>query len=608
MENYTSKEDGQPVYVRIRMSEYLETGNDAGEKTDDPARDAASLLPGADINDTSTWSIHTPGADSLEECDTVPSFHDYWTWELGGSTTYMPTFNKNNQSLEADINGTWESVGPAGNRYSDYKSYTDGEEKTDDAQYAPNSSVGTEVTDDQGNVLYKEQNETHTAKPTQDAKVIRMQDWLDGGAIPGKFWVWDTDGWVYWAEALQPEEATGCLLTGISPTSDVSSNMYYAIDVVGGAASAFDWGNKGTGTNGTGDGATGFYEKGVTDNGKYLLDRIASVVTNADGDRYVDCGNNTYKKIEGEDSLGDLICAGKDKKPGTEDDKTNIIQLDTALSIDGTDYGTLFIGPDKNNTYWAMGKDKLFGTSDDVKIWYKGSGAFPGNPVNSDDFSFKGADDITVTNLTDGMEVEPGQSITGITTQVTLNGTPISNQDVTWTISGSGKQKAGRLAGTKFDASSKTLSIDPEEKAGTQLTVTIESDEDAKNASKTLTLKVVGPDEVSITSGGTEVTTEQTLKQGGSQTFVATVKRKGNTYTNNQVTWELTGNTKVGTTLVDGVLTVDGEEPVGTILAITAKSVDDTTVSASITVRVKKCVILGGETTVDIDGITWYIR
>lgn len=84
------------------------TGKDARINKDDPNRDATPVLAGTDINDISTWTVHTLG-------DSHASFHsEYWKWTLGGETVFMPTFNKNKDSLAADINGTF--AGPDGDR------------------------------------------------------------------------------------------------------------------------------------------------------------------------------------------------------------------------------------------------------------------------------------------------------------------------------------------------------------------------------------------------------------------------------------------------------------------------------------------------------------
>lgn len=600
VENYSSKETGTPIFVRVRLSEYLESGIDAGINRSDPSRDATSLDPNATIDNKASWSIHVPNSTNLAQCTGAYPFHDYWTWQLGGSTVYMPTFNKNNESLDADINGTWDYVDSSGNNvpYGDYQTYAVGDSVTADAQYSKNSSVGT--LDPTG--TYKVANETHTAKETQTATVMTMQQWLASGAVPGKYWIWDEDGWAYWGEALQPEEATGCLLTGIQATSNASENTYYAIDVVGEFASAYEWGTPADTQAGTS--ATGFYENGLTTDGKYLLDRIAGVVSDDNANQYVSCGHNTYKQILSNGTLGSLICAGEDQKIGTSDDKTNVVELDSDLEIDGVNYGSIFIGPGSNNTYWAMGNDNLLGTGDDVKIWYVGTGIFPGNPIQDSNFSFEGADEIVLNGLADVVETEADTSISNITTTVKLNNTAISNQNVSWTISGN------TSSATTFDSTTNTLKIGADEQVGT-LTITIKSDEDPQNAVKTVTVRVVGPDAVSITSGGAEVTTQlEMTKVESSKTFAATASRNGQPYSVGQVTWSMTGNQSTSTTLVDGVLTVAVDESIGSVLKITATSVYDATKSKTVEVKVVSVfdgITVGSADTVTIDGYPFYV-
>ena len=76
------------------------------------------------------------------------------------------------------------------------------------------------------------QNETHTAKTTLNATVMTMQEWIDAGAKPGPYWVYDTDGWAYWAEAIEPDTSTGLLLDGLTQLSVPDDDWYYGINVV----------------------------------------------------------------------------------------------------------------------------------------------------------------------------------------------------------------------------------------------------------------------------------------------------------------------------------------------------------------------------------------
>ena len=104
----------------------------------------------------------------------------------------MPTFNKNKDSLAADINGTYEGTDPDDNvHYDDYHAYTPGEQKTDDAVYDndDNTTDEGESAVNPDNITTKE--ETHTAASTLNATVMTMQAWIDAGAKPGPYWVYD---------------------------------------------------------------------------------------------------------------------------------------------------------------------------------------------------------------------------------------------------------------------------------------------------------------------------------------------------------------------------------------------------------------------------------
>ena len=260
VENFS---DTDYIFARIQLREYMETGKDAGLDKNNPARDAVPVMAGTDINNTASWTVHTPGASHA-------SFHStYWKWTMGGSTVYMPTFNKNKDSLAADINGTF--AGPDGDpatendRYGDYVDYILGQQKTDDAVYDADADE-----DDEGAAAVEgedilTQEEIHTAKQTQSATVLTMAEWKAQGSPTGKYWVYDTDGWAYWAEAIEPGEATGLLLDGIELQKRLS-DWYYAIHVTGQFATGDDIGNKGDGT--------GFFQDGVTDDAFLLLSRI----------------------------------------------------------------------------------------------------------------------------------------------------------------------------------------------------------------------------------------------------------------------------------------------------------------------------------------------
>lgn len=246
VENFTDATNGgQPIYARVRLDEYMEIGTGAGLKNGEEGyaeKTATSLIEGASIDDLSTWKPHVPDAED-------DPFHEYFEWATGGSTIYMPTFNKNKDSLKADINGTFEGT-TAGDstHYDDYVTYTDGQEKTEDAIYDADPNDVDEGDEGVPGENYTTESETHTAKATLEGNVMTMAEWIEAGSEPGPYWVWDTDGWAYWAQAIQPGEATGLLLDEVGELKDPNGTWYYGINVVGQFVTAEDIGSAETGT------------------------------------------------------------------------------------------------------------------------------------------------------------------------------------------------------------------------------------------------------------------------------------------------------------------------------------------------------------------------
>lgn len=527
VENFTDPDDnGVPIFSRIRLDEYMEIGEGAGtDLTNETRPDGVTVIgkESAKINDPSTWITHLPGhLPGGEPGNTHTPMHEYWEWEMGGKTVYMPTFNMDQDSLEADINGTFEgpdgtdgtTPGDTADRYGDYVEYEIGNTKSDYEIYShePEEKSDIEV--------------EHTAKETAEGRVITMEDWL---AMPeeeqiGAFWVYDNDGWAYWAAPIKPGETTGLLLNGIKPQKQPDEEWYYAINVVGQFATAGDWGSE--------EEETGFYEDGITEDGLHLLNKVSdrlpevthmlveggfkqyvavgdTLTLNAsmdvknptgdpaetyvewscedagsalqgnkftpnesmvgqtfkitatsaltpeistyvdvvvlpkeaaggegtvegelDGKTYIDFGDNTYKEIKDDGSLGDWKCAGLDEKIGNNDDRTDVIVLE-----EPTDYGTKFLGPNQVGSdaayYLAAGSDGKIGTEDDIKV--VSTGEFP-----------EGLTDILAT----GIEITVPSSITDDANQVkpgkyynlkarVMNGeSPSIIEDVTWSLEG----------------------------------------------------------------------------------------------------------------------------------------------------------------------------
>ena len=307
----------EPIFARIRLDEHFEIRIDDGDNnpTNDPVeiktftKDENGEPVSTTREDTDTYVTHLFHDATLNDTD------PYWMWKTGGSTVYMPTFNMNKDSLRADANGTlqgndglypWEAD-DAGNlstdEYSDYKQYSLGEELEGQERHDRDSNDLEEFKeDDNGNyILDKYENPipadgdsvnligaTHSAADTLHAlPIISMEEWeTEYNSQPGPYWVYDTDGWAYWAAPIEPGTATGLLLDGIQLKQVMDDGWYYAINAVGQFITANDLGF-GTGT--------GFYDESAgtppTEKALNLLkiigvdvNSIVSEVTDPDAD------------------------------------------------------------------------------------------------------------------------------------------------------------------------------------------------------------------------------------------------------------------------------------------------------------------------------------
>ena len=265
VENFT--EDGTAIFARVRLDEYMEIGQGAGSDGDD--NQAESVIETATLGNKNSWTTRLPSGSTLldEEGDA------YWTWNMGGQTTYMPTFNKNKDSLQADINGTYDGLSADDEiHYDDYVDYSDPENatKTADEIYDADTNDIDEEMPIEGTNITTVAAQEHTVKQTGTATVITMQQWIDDyDMATGAYWVWDEDGWAYWAQPIESGEATGLLLDEIVHANPPSDSWYYGINVVGQFVTADDIGF----LNGT-----GFYDESAgaapTANAELLLEKI----------------------------------------------------------------------------------------------------------------------------------------------------------------------------------------------------------------------------------------------------------------------------------------------------------------------------------------------
>ncbi len=276
VENYADASIGEDVFARIRLDEYMEYGEGAGKTVD--RSDTMVILRGDKLNestpeltDVNTWDTFLYGSTAVEGTESIRTFRKL---TLGGSTYYMPTFNKDINSLLADINGTYAGLDgdrESDTKYDDYINYSAGNSETADARYAWYEDCGYDEVDDLGYYLVEE---THRAKETLSGSIMSMETWKKKGSPVGKYWVYDVDGWAYWAQPIEPQTATGLLLSAIKTVDNPSDEWYYAVNVVSQIATAGDWGDKEEGT--------GMYEHGITADGLEVLNKAAGIEDDED--------------------------------------------------------------------------------------------------------------------------------------------------------------------------------------------------------------------------------------------------------------------------------------------------------------------------------------
>jgi len=351
------------IYARIRLDEYFEIiTNYNPNNPDDPAMKTTVITEGATKLAKDTYVAHKFGKANATD--------DYWTWYTGGSTVYMPTFNLNKDSLEADINGEYLYEEGAitnrdGNQYSEMVVYgvddpEDGTEIYDaDANDIDEVADGTAVLDEN----YKEVAATHYAKDTLGATLISMDEWMnDYNSEPGEYWVYDTDGWVYWAQAIEPDTATGLLLDGIELNQVMDDTWYYAINVVAQFITADDLGKTDN---------TGFYdtEKGSvpSDNALALLEAIGVDVGGEEGEDELETVN--VNLFEGEENYQTYDVkigqAFKLDKPGWP-----VISLDEDTAVNWDDDNVSIRSTDEDGCYTiAFIAEDLVGTTLEVKVY-----------------------------------------------------------------------------------------------------------------------------------------------------------------------------------------------------------------------------------------------
>ncbi|MDR2749982.1 MAG: hypothetical protein LBC41_04915 [Clostridiales bacterium] len=206
----------EPLIVRIRLDEYMELGEGAGLKSlesdadgraiPNPDNKAVSLLvrgsvpepdyePGSPLGNSMSLDPHYTATINTKEywlpfvSASASPFAEYWEWVGGGKKYYFPA----DPSKRGALNYVAQDPDPV---------------KAGDVR------DGIE------------------AKETLDAEFITADEWSALGRPLGNYWILDTTGWIYWADALNPDTATGLLLTSVKLKNEPTEDYYYAINVV----------------------------------------------------------------------------------------------------------------------------------------------------------------------------------------------------------------------------------------------------------------------------------------------------------------------------------------------------------------------------------------
>ncbi|MBQ4650039.1 MAG: hypothetical protein IJB73_04990 [Firmicutes bacterium] len=288
------------IFARVQLSEYMECvinyGNANAEIVDTIV--GSKSLDGTLVTDKATDNT------SDYEYEYVTHYFDqtnatdaFWDWTMGKTdgpqVYYMPTFNMNKDSLVADRNGMYvDRIGGISNRgqqqYQEngantWTVWTENATKTGTEIHDTDSNWADEVKYDfenlatyetAGNIATKEA--THTADLVGTTNgLISMSEWIDklnNGEETADYWVYDTDGWVYWSSPIKAGKTTGLLLDSIQLDNVMDDTWYYAIEATGQFVTAGDVGNADN---------TGFYadaNRQPTENAEKLLEHIGAIV------------------------------------------------------------------------------------------------------------------------------------------------------------------------------------------------------------------------------------------------------------------------------------------------------------------------------------------
>ena len=633
---YVENWGDEPIFVRIKLTEYMEIGEGAGRyygpenaRVQDPANKARPNV--GFIYDQSSWTAHAPHNNQVNNCnpgreEAYLMYHDYWRWTMGGWKFYKPA---------------------------------------DETARKVNGYVAQDTED---------YNASDHMPRTLDAMVVSMAVWKGMGRPIGNYWVIDKDGWAYWAAPLAPETATGLLLRNVELISAPYDDYYYGINVIAqmatreGMKNGDSWnyrdfgkdenggwtddgrdlmeyitgGGGGFGkvnitssdvpvvwnkiffkpgetavltANTTGDPVdwtaptgTGITFSVVADNAamvtisdtaavgtrytvsaadrddptetdtKYIYvipPDVIGVVPGLNGKVYLDYGDNTFRELREDGTIGPWVCPPSGKvgvkgKPGGWNDRADVV-------IGVSDNGAItrkYLGPNDDDSYYKAGPDGLLGTPDDIKVW-KIDDSKPIGPDNETEERPGGPTAIKLVRVSPASAAVVQGQTQAFSAQVVQNNDALaSNQNVTWSVEGGG-------TGTSI-SSGGVLTVDADEPATTLVVFATSVADNKVSGYAVVTVESkLAVDRVEITPA-----TATVLKGSTSYVnFTAKVFMDDGSLNGDGVDWAVSGGNDSSISQT-GRLTVGAGENAAT-LTVTATSKKDGTVSATATVNVK---------------------
>lgn len=233
VENYGQ----EPIMARIRLSEFMEYQK--------RGQTGWTQVAGGDRHDSSTWTFYRPEADNINSRSAVDgssNFNQYSTltfgWERDNQEEpwYLPTFNHDSTDLTTAAAGDAQDYLERGathpgdgtdNFWQANVSYTNGQ---NDIVW-PGSTEGTRTTSQN---LRQERNPI-TLQEWRALRTEAENDEVGRNKQIGNFWVMDPEtGWAYWANRLNPGQATSYLIDEArmeDAARAIQGSYYYAIHV-----------------------------------------------------------------------------------------------------------------------------------------------------------------------------------------------------------------------------------------------------------------------------------------------------------------------------------------------------------------------------------------